>query len=61
MIGENIVKALQQTGYIIPQYLILINTVLTMPAAIVEAEYRRRIAVINAIAALCDVGEETSL
>jgi hypothetical protein len=61
VVDKDVVRALQQTGYITPQHLILINTVLTMPAATVEAEYRRRIAAINAVAAFCDVSEGISL
>ncbi|KKA16488.1 hypothetical protein T310_9911, partial [Rasamsonia emersonii CBS 393.64] len=40
-----------------PQHMILIDTVLTLPGATIEAEYQRRIAAINAVIAFCDVEE----
>jgi predicted ABC-type ATPase len=61
VIGEDVVKALQRTGYMISQHLILINTVLTMAATTVEAEYQRRIAAINAMAhSIPSLGRECS-
>ncbi|GFF59263.1 LOW QUALITY PROTEIN: hypothetical protein IFM46972_11333 [Aspergillus udagawae] len=49
--------ALERTGYMTPQHMILIDTILTMPGSAVEKEYRRRIAGINAVTAFCDVEE----
>jgi hypothetical protein len=57
MVDEEVIGALQRTGYMISQHMILIDTVLTMPSATIEAEYRRRIAAINAVIAFCDVEE----
>jgi len=39
------------------QHMMLIDTVLTLPGATIEAEYQRRIAAINAVIAFCDVME----
>jgi hypothetical protein len=41
--------------------LVLIDTALTMPAAIVEEECQRRIRAIHAVIAFCDVEEGSSL
>ncbi|KAG5293363.1 hypothetical protein I7I50_03747 [Histoplasma capsulatum G186AR] len=57
MVDEEVIDVLQRSGYMTPQHLILIDTVLTIPATTVEAEYRRRIAAINAVTAFCDVEE----
>ncbi|KAL1979001.1 hypothetical protein VTN96DRAFT_7497 [Rasamsonia emersonii] len=37
--------------------MMLIDTILTLPGATIEAEYQRRIAAINAVIAFCDVME----
>ena len=42
-----------------PQHITLIDTVLTMPGTTIEKEYERRIAVINAVIAVCDTEEVT--
>lgn len=41
----------------IPQYMMLIDSILTMPGLIVEKETERRIAVINTVTAVCDTEE----
>ena len=46
--------ALERTGYMTPQHMMLIDTILTMPGTTVEKEYQRRIAAINAVIAFCD-------
>lgn len=51
------VEALQRTGYMTPQHMTLIDTVLTMPGATVEQEYKCQISAINAVIAFCDVQE----
>lgn len=57
MVDEEVIGALQQTGYMTPQHMMLIDTILTMPGAMIEAEYQRWIAAINAVIAFCDVME----
>ncbi|KAL4958922.1 DUF3435 domain-containing protein [Aspergillus stella-maris] len=49
--------ALERTGYMTPQHMILIDTILTIPGSTVEKEYQRRIAAIHAVIAFCDVEE----
>ena len=40
-----------------PEDLMVIDTMLTMPGATLEAEYQRRINAINAVTAFCGVEE----
>lgn len=57
IVDEEVIGALQQTGYMTPQHMMLIDTILTSPGVTVEAEHQRRIAAINAVVAFCDVEE----
>lgn len=57
VVDEDVIGALQRTGYMTPQHMMLIDTILTIPGTTVEAEYQRRIAAINAVVAFCDVEE----
>ncbi|CAI7602552.1 unnamed protein product [Penicillium pancosmium] len=57
MVDEEVKVALESTGYMTPQHMTLIDTVLTMPGATTEKEYERRIAAINAVIAVCDAAE----
>ncbi|EAW17037.1 DUF3435 domain-containing protein [Aspergillus fischeri NRRL 181] len=57
VVDEEVMGALERTGYMTPQHMILIDTILTMPGSTVEKEYQRRIAAINAVFAFCDVEE----
>lgn len=57
LVDEEVMGALERTGYMTPQHMIFIDTVLTMPGSTVEKEYQRRIAAINAVIAFCDVEE----
>ena len=57
IVDEEVKVALESTGYMTPQYITLIDTVLTMPGTTVEKEYKRRIAAINAVIAVYDVEE----
>ena len=41
------------------QYMTLIDSILTIPGKIVEKETERRITVINAVIAICDIEEGT--
>lgn len=61
VVDEEVIGALQQTGYMTPQHMMLIDTILTMPGATIEAEYSRPIAAINAVIAFCDVEEGAPL
>ncbi|KAB8213297.1 hypothetical protein BDV33DRAFT_210344 [Aspergillus novoparasiticus] len=56
-VAEEVMGALQRTGYMTPEHMTLIDAVLTMPGATVEEEYQRRISAINAVIAFCDVQE----
>ncbi|KAL2784221.1 hypothetical protein BJX66DRAFT_330114 [Aspergillus keveii] len=56
-LDDEVKGALERTGYMTPQYMILLDNILSMPGATVEKEYQRRIAAINAVIAFCDVEE----
>ncbi|KAI3032155.1 hypothetical protein CBS147353_919 [Aspergillus niger] len=57
LVDEEVMCALERTGYMTPQHMLLIDTILTMPGSTVEKEYQRRISAINAVIAFCDVEE----
>lgn len=57
VVDEEVMGALQRTGYMTPQHMTLIDSVLTMPGTTIEKEYERRIAAINAVIAVCDAEE----
>ncbi|KAJ5203614.1 uncharacterized protein N7498_004493 [Penicillium cinerascens] len=57
VVDEDVIGALERTGYLTPQHITLIDTVLTIPRASIEKEYKRRIAAINAVIAVCDAEE----
>ncbi|PLB49073.1 hypothetical protein P170DRAFT_357573, partial [Aspergillus steynii IBT 23096] len=57
LMDEEVMGALERTGYITPQHMLLIDSILTMPSSTVEQEYQRRISAINAVIAFCDVEE----
>lgn len=59
VVDKEVLVALERIGYITPQHMILIDTVLTMPGTTIEKEYERRIAAINAVIAVCDTEEGT--
>ncbi|RHZ58146.1 DUF3435 domain-containing protein [Aspergillus thermomutatus] len=56
-LDDEVKGALERTGYMTPQHMILLDNILSMPGATVEKEYQRRIAAINAVIAFCDVEE----
>ncbi|CAI7627730.1 unnamed protein product [Penicillium palitans] len=57
VVDEEVLVALERTGYMTLQYMTLIDTVLTMPGTTIKKEYKRRIAAINAVIAVCDAEE----
>lgn len=57
VVDEEVMGALQRTGYMTPQHMSLIDSILTMPGTTVMKEYERRIAAINAVIAVCDAEE----
>ena len=57
VVDEQVMDALERTGYMTPQHMTLIDTVLTMPGTTIEKESQRRIAAINAVIAVCDAEE----
>ncbi|CAG7979818.1 unnamed protein product, partial [Penicillium salamii] len=57
VVDEEVLVELERTGYMTPQHMTLIDTVLTMPGTTIEKEYERRIAAINAVIAVCDAEE----
>lgn len=57
MVDEEVIGALERTGYIIPQHITLIDSVLTIPGASIDKEYQRRIATINVVIAVYNTEE----
>ncbi|KAF4228079.1 hypothetical protein CNMCM6805_002465 [Aspergillus fumigatiaffinis] len=57
LVDTKVLGALDNAGSAGPEFMRVIDTVLTMPGATVEAEYQRRINAINAVAAFCGVEE----
>jgi hypothetical protein len=57
VVDEEVMGALQRTGYMTTQHMTLIDSILTMPGTTVTKEYERRIAAINAVIAVCDAEE----
>ncbi|KAL4861379.1 hypothetical protein BDV12DRAFT_208062 [Aspergillus spectabilis] len=57
LVDTKVMDALEHKGFMPPQHLIMINAMLTMPGATIEAELQRRINAINAMAAFCPVEE----
>lgn len=57
LVDEEVMGVLQRTGYMTPQHMTLIDTVLTMPGKTVEQETKRRIDAIKAVIAVCDAEE----
>jgi hypothetical protein len=56
-LDDEVKGALERTGYITPQYIILLDIILSMPGATIKKEYQRRITAINTVIAFCDVEE----
>jgi hypothetical protein len=56
-LDDEVKGALERIGYMTPQYMILLDIILSMPGATVEKEYQRQITVINAVIAFYDVEE----
>lgn len=57
LVDTKVMDTLEHTGFMPPQHLKVIDAVLTIPGATLEAEYQRRINAINAMTAFCPVGE----
>ena len=61
MVDTKVMGALEHTGFVTPEFMLVIDTMLTMPGTTVEAEYKRRINAINAVTAFCNVEEGRSI
>ncbi|PQE05390.1 C2H2 finger domain-containing protein [Rutstroemia sp. NJR-2017a BBW] len=59
VVDEDTRGALERSGQMTPEQLLLIDAILTLPETTLEREYQRRIAAINAITAYCGVEEGT--
>lgn len=57
LVDTKVLGALQNANSSSPEFMRVIDTILTMPGATVEAEYQRRIDAINAVTAFCGVEE----
>ncbi|KAL3429111.1 hypothetical protein BDV09DRAFT_200914 [Aspergillus tetrazonus] len=52
-----VMGALEWKGFMPPQQMLMIDTILSLPGTTLEAEYERRIQAINAVTAFCGVEE----
>ncbi|KMU77075.1 hypothetical protein CISG_06113 [Coccidioides immitis RMSCC 3703] len=50
-------ETLEHKSFMPPEHLIMVDAILSMPGATIEAEYQRRINAINAMAAFCRMEE----
>lgn len=57
LVDTKVLGALENAASSNPEFMRVIDTILTMPGATVEAEYQRRIEAINAVTAFCGVEE----
>ncbi|KAL4923019.1 DUF3435 domain-containing protein [Aspergillus undulatus] len=57
LVDTKVMDALEHKGFMPPQHLMMIDAMLTMPGATIEAELQRRIKAINAMTAFCPVEE----
>lgn len=57
LVDTKVVGALEYKGFMSLQCLMVIDATLSMPGATLEAEYQRRINIINAMIAFCPVEE----
>jgi Protein of unknown function (DUF3435) len=57
LVDTKVMEALEHKGFMPPEHLMVIDTMLTMPGATLEAEYQRRINAINAVTVFCGVEE----
>ncbi|KAL4864645.1 hypothetical protein BDV12DRAFT_175830 [Aspergillus spectabilis] len=57
LVDTKVIDALEHKGSMPPQHLIMIDVMLSMPGATLEAEFQRRINVINAMTVFCPVEE----
>jgi hypothetical protein len=61
IVDTKVMGALEHTRFVTPEFMLVIDTMLTMPGATVEAEYQRRINAINAVTAFYGVEEGRSI
>jgi hypothetical protein len=57
LVDTKVRGALENAGPSSPEFMRVIDTILTMPGATIEAEYQRRVDAINAVTAFCGVEE----
>jgi hypothetical protein len=57
LVDTKVMGALEHKGFMPPQHLMMIDAILTMQGATIEAELQRRINAINAMTAFCSVEE----
>ena len=57
LVDAKVMGALERKGFMPPQQMLMIDTILSLPGTTLEAEYERRIYAINAVAAFCGVEE----
>lgn len=57
LVDAKVMGALEQRGFMPPQQMLMIDTILSLLGTTLEAEYERRIQAINAVTAFCGVEE----
>ncbi|OJD26938.1 hypothetical protein ACJ73_01660 [Blastomyces percursus] len=57
LVDTKVMETLEHKSFMSPEHLIMVDAVLSMPGATIEAEYQRRINAINAMAAFCRMEE----
>lgn len=57
LVDTKVMQTLEHKGFMPPEHLMVIDTMLTTPGATLEVEYQRRINAINAVTAFCGVEE----
>ncbi|EDN04835.1 conserved hypothetical protein [Histoplasma mississippiense (nom. inval.)] len=57
LVDTKVMETLEHKSFMPPEHLIMVDAILSMPGATVEAEYQRRINAINAMAAFCRIEE----
>lgn len=57
LVDTKVMETLEHKSFMPPEHLIMVDAILSMPGATIEAEYQRRINAINAMAEFCRMEE----
>jgi hypothetical protein len=56
-VDTKVMQTLEHKGFVFPEYLMVIDTMLTMPSTTLEVEYQPQINAINVVTAFCSMEE----